>query len=276
MSDPITDLKHELLAAAERQLGHAPAPVRHRRFRDRVRAPRLLLGGAAVAVAAAAALFITTPWSSSPSFLARAEAALTLPAGMIVHEKWVVTSGNYCRFRSTTELWLDAYSERVGGRRYRAIVPGPLFRDVDKPQLCSPESRYEVGGTTNGDVIRFEPPNRLVDTGLGGTLPQLTLGALGSDPVAALRHALRTGKARDEGRTKRHGRTVEHIRLEAGDAYVDPHTFYPVEIDLPSEMSEIGLPADEIRFQAYEYLPRTAANLALTNIRAQHPHASGP
>jgi hypothetical protein len=31
-----------------------------------------------------------------------------------------------------------------------------------------------------------------------------------------------------------------------------------------------------LRFETYEALPRTAANLALTDIRAQHPDAIGP
>jgi hypothetical protein len=30
------------------------------------------------------------------------------------------------------------------------------------------------------------------------------------------------------------------------------------------------------RYLTFEYLPRTDANLALTNIRAQHPDATGP
>jgi len=30
------------------------------------------------------------------------------------------------------------------------------------------------------------------------------------------------------------------------------------------------------RILTFEYLPRTAANLALTDIRAEHPHATGP
>ncbi len=48
------------------------------------------------------------------------------------------------------------------------------------------------------------------------------------------------------------------------DAYVDPRTYYPVEIRVDGNIT---------RFSTYEFLPRTAANLALTNIRAQHPHA---
>ena len=30
------------------------------------------------------------------------------------------------------------------------------------------------------------------------------------------------------------------------------------------------------RYLTFEYLPRTAANLALTDIEAQHPNATGP
>ena len=248
---------------------------RPRRLGGRVVALRLVLVTATVAVAAAVALFVTAPWSSSPSFLAQAEAALTQPKGMILHEKWVETSfsSQLCNRTSATEVWLD--SKLAGGQRYRAFVHGPIFRD---PALhpawwwCSRERMWEVGGTVDGYVIRFVPPNRLVNTYLGGAPPELALMGEGEDPVAALRRALRTGKARDEGRTKRSGRMVEHIRVTRGsdafDYYVDPDTFYPVEIDLPGYA--------EIRYLAYEYLPRTAANVALTSLRAQHPHAIGP
>ena len=65
-------------------------------------------------------------------------------------------------------------------------------------------------------------------------------------------------------------------------AYVDPDTFYPVEIDdpgipyLPDYLPGLGgAPRTVTRFLAFEYLPRTRANLALTDIRAQHPHAIG-
>ena len=69
---PVSDLKRELLAAAERQHQPADAPVNERRFREYARVLRLVPIGAPVAIAAAAALFITTPWSNSPRFLARA------------------------------------------------------------------------------------------------------------------------------------------------------------------------------------------------------------
>ena len=42
-----------------------------------------------------------------------------------------------------------------------------------------------------------------------------------------------------------------------------------------STHSRVGV-RDVTRYLTFEYLPRTDANLALTNIRAQHPNATGP
>jgi hypothetical protein len=70
--------------------------------------------------------------------------------------------------------------------------------------------------------------------------------------------------------------------------YVDPETFYPVAFDRTDTQVEIiGGPGgssshrqvrarDVTRYLTFEYLPRTAANVALTNIYAQHPNATGP
>jgi hypothetical protein len=63
MSDPVSDLKHELLAAAERQQGHAPVNTDRRR-RGHAGRNRLLLAAATVAIAAAVALLVTAPWDS--------------------------------------------------------------------------------------------------------------------------------------------------------------------------------------------------------------------
>jgi hypothetical protein len=290
MSNPITDLKRELLAAAERQHVRAHAPVHPRGFGGRVRAARLLPVGAALAVVAAVALFFTTPWSNSPSFLERAQAALTPPKGTILHEKWVdidVSIHPPCTVKWTTEIWIDEADAGVATlartHRFRAYP----WRNMFGPHApaCPRGSAYEVGGIVGdgllrgvflfGGMLRFVPPNRLVRLPIGWNPP--------ADPVADLRRAIRAGCAHDEGKAKRDGRTVERIRINfcpstdfadfadfpgaPGEAYVDPDTFYPVEIDNGSNIT---------RFVAFEYLPRTAANLALTNIRVQHPHATGP
>jgi hypothetical protein len=158
----------------------------------------------------------------------------------------------------------------------------------------------ELGGTTEqkrpGEVPRtltFLPPNELLSARLGVTLGAVLPGAHyesiedGTDPVSALRAAIAEGRAHTAGTAQLDGRTVERINLEVPQhppagapplpanappathsgayAYVEPNSLYPVEIVFPSST---------YRFLAYEYLPATSANLALSNIRAQHPHAT--
>jgi hypothetical protein len=58
VSDPVADLKHELLAAADR--------------RDLRRQPRrnlVLMAAATISIAVAVALLMTAPWNDSPGFL---------------------------------------------------------------------------------------------------------------------------------------------------------------------------------------------------------------
>ena len=85
MSDPIRDLKRELLAAAERQ--HRSAPMATGLW-GRLRAPsRVLLVAASLSIAAALALVVSAPWSDSPGLLEEAQAALTAPPDTIRHDK---------------------------------------------------------------------------------------------------------------------------------------------------------------------------------------------
>lgn len=148
-------------------------------------------------------------------------------------------------------------------------------------------------------TLTFLPPNQLLSirlrVTLGASLPGPHDQAIenGADPVSALREAIAEGRAHEAGTAQLDGRTMQRIdldlpphspataprlpvgappRLPAGApvshseayAYVEPETFHPVEI-------VYGL--DTYRFLAYEYLPETPANLALTNIQAQHRHA---
>jgi hypothetical protein len=296
VSDPASDLKQELLAAAERQLGHAPAHASRQRWRGLPDRYRLLLTAATLAIATAVALLFTAPWTSSPGFLARAEAALTPPAGSVLHQTWETTatwSRRFCTVtRSQGEVWIDG----APPHSYRILLkdlPDPA--NVDPRALgCSSGTASELGGSDSSSLtLRFVPPNRLSAYAIQFRFEL--------DPARALRDAISAEEAHDEGKTQLDGRTVERIRIdppfdcpprancprEPAYAYVDPETFYPVEFVATSYQVEIvGGPGtssyshvrvrDVMRFSIFEYLPRTAANLALTDIHAQHPNATGP
>jgi hypothetical protein len=296
MSDPVNDLKQELLAAAERQHEHAPGQAGRRRLGGLPGRNRLLLTAATLAIATSAALLFTGPWSSSPGFLARAEAALTPPADTVLHIKSETTS-TWTRpacavTRSQREVWIDG----APPHSYRLLLndlPDPADADPRAPG-CSRGTASEYGGTSRSrQTLRFVPPNTL------SVATQWLRFSL--DPAAGFRKAISAGRAHDEGRVQLDGRTVERIRIDPpsaclplancpggpGYVYVDPETFYPVEIVATHYQDEIvGGPGtssyshvrvrDVTRYLTFEYLPRTAANLALTNIHAQHPNATGP
>jgi len=278
MGDPVRELKRELLAAAERQSASVQAPRSHRRRN------RLLLAAATLVIAAAASLLSTAPWSTSSSFVERAEAALKPPAGTILHQKWVVTTTSLaygCTVRHRpNESWLD----QVPPHRYRIVLNVPSPPATSRLALaCGNPKGPELGGTLDSSTtLEFVQPN---------TLRLRSRIGLPIDPVADLRRRLAAGTAHRAGRTTAWGRTVEHIRLdrEPGCAspscswepffwYVDPDTLQPVGMQGNGGISEPGRRSIRLRvvvhFAAYEYLPRTRANLALTDIRAQHPDAT--
>jgi HYR domain len=307
MRDPIADLKHELLAAAERQQRHAAAGTGRGRWRLPLGRYRLLLA-ATVTVAAGAALFVSSPWKTAPGFLGRVHAAVAPPSGSILHVKWELTSTARDLGCTVThgpnEIWID----QTPPHRFRVLlnertfVNEPFGGDYLRALACSGGgTTAEIGGTFDPDwtprppslesgrsrpTLRFVPPNTL-------SFSYANWPFYFDDPVVDLREWLTSGRAHDEGTMQLDGRTVRRIRIDPPSdcpvsscpskpnyAYVDPESFYPVQIEC-EDCGGIALPGRPIlrlhmvtHFLAYEpLLPRTAANLALTNIRAQHPNA---
>jgi len=239
-----------------------------RLVRVRYRSSGLVI--ATVVAAVAAALFVSTPWNNSPGFLAKAQAALTPPDGSVLHMKWETTStptARGCTVTRTNEIWID----QTPSHRYRGYI-----QDYPPPPDCSRGTTSEIGGTFDPlDTFRFKPPNTLIREALSFSY---------GDPTKAVREALERGFAHDEGETQLDGRAVRRIRIggpggQPSYLYVDPTTFSPVEIrgagyyaaprTKPTKEADIVM-----RFLIYEHLPSTAANLALTNIRTQHPDAT--
>ena len=154
----------------------------------------------------------------------------------------------------------------------------------------------QTGRTLPGTVLptlTFLAPSELLSAHLrvtlGATLPGPHDQAIenGTDPASALRTAISEGRAHEAGTAQLDGRTVQRINLDLpstlpadapplpadappvthSEAYaeVEPETLHPVQIVFGR---------NAYRFLAYEHLPATAANLALADIRAQHPNAT--
>ena len=152
---------------------------------------------AALAGATAAALFVSTPWNSSPGFLARAQAALAEDQGTILHAKWEETwtsSDPACTVvRGPNEIWVD----QAPPHRLRAVMEKPTSGDgppAARTIVCAPGTRVELHGSAPSGY-KFS-------------------AAFPGDPVQALREAISTGRAHDEGEMQLDGRTVRRIRVE--------------------------------------------------------------
>ena len=58
------------------------------------------------------------------------------------------------------------------------------------------------------------------------------------------------------------------------DWYVDPESFYPVQVVDPNGVALGGVRFRSVlHYLTYEYLPGTAENRKLADIRARHPDA---
>jgi hypothetical protein len=256
-------------------------------------------------VAGTTALFLVAPWAGSPGFLERAQAALTPSAGAILHYRWQETRSS-TQFSCTvterpSEIWID----QTHPRNYRALLGngramtvdqlfllfggGPSPSDDPRKQICSRGRPAEIGGDlTERPTLMFFPPDWLSYA----PLPYRTA----YDPAGDLRAAISAGRAHHEGQTTLAGRTVERIRIdplsrcgfrscrEPRYAYVDPETYDLVQTESPYGMYvRVRGPGRNnwqftivARYLTFEYLPRTAANVALADIVAQHPKAGGP
>jgi len=288
-----------LLAAIQRErassAGSAPRFARRRYG--------VLAFAAALVVAGATTLFLSAPWASSPGFLERAQAALTPSAGTILHYKWQETRSS-TQFSCTvterpSEIWID----QTHPRNYRALLgngravtvdqfvllfgDGPSTSDDPRKQICSRGRPAEIGGDlTERPTLMFFPPDWLSYAPLPYRTPY--------DPAGDLRAAISAGRAHHDGQTTLAGRTVERIRIdplsrcpvpgcrEPRYAYVDPETYDLVQTVSPYGMYVRGAGLRNWQFKivarylTFEYLPRTAANVALADIVAQHPNAGGP
>ena len=265
----------------------------------RRRPGRTMLAFAAVAGAAAAALFISTPWTTSPGFLERAQAALTPPAGTILHyrsEATMTSTDPACTVRrGPHEFWID----QTPPHRFRALLndlpktQGPIrARSSARPGSGGGRRHARRHPGADARIRAAEQAARLADEVPHARRTLCHSFARRSATEARTTRARRSRRA--HGRAHPHRSRVHQVERRRVQrlcpfpdcppkptyVYVDPETFYPVEVRSPYAVGLVNGPVLwhdlVVHYDTYEFLPRTDANLALTDIRAQHPDATGP
>jgi hypothetical protein len=256
-------------AAARRRIYQAATRSSARR-RRRLAVRLAALGAAAVAVALAGLALLPGDESSS---VARAAAALSPPGDTILHTVVVTTTVDRdgAVSSSSTESWrrnappYDGRSVEDGGRKLEEATVG------GRPQAYDPRTN-----TIHTLPAATAAPTRGAGAPVGTPVNRLVRALLdargGAALVPALRDLLESGEAREDGRASAGGREAIRIGLAGTPVtmLVDAETYEPLEWTV---VSDEGIRATT-RFETYEVLPATDANLALLSLAAQHPDAA--
>ena len=234
----------ELIEAIDRERG-----------RTRIRAPRLrwLMVPAAAGAAVVTALILvaggTQTSSADAATLRRIAAAVTPAPGTILHERALVTKGDDAP--QVYELWQQASDPSAA----RWIKFGHELSSDGKNM-----SEYDSSSNT-----------------ITVTADEASASTPAVDLAQMLRSLVDAGSARVDGVTTVNGISVYKITVhdapgpvENGTAYVARDTYFPVLIESRGGSCDCD---ETIRFQAYEYLPGSLANLRLLDLPAQHPGA---
>jgi hypothetical protein len=233
----------------------------HRRQSRRRTARRAAkLGVPGVAVATAVTILLTLSGgpglsAADAAVLNGARAALTPPAGTILHDAADITVGNGAP--SHYELWAQADSPQA----YR----------VDK---AGHEAAWDG---THSSV--YDPSSNTIAT--GGVVPPNHQPV---DLAAALRSLLQNGHASVQGATIIDGVAAYELKVSGlgdgwasgvadGTYFVDRSDYHPLLVRTTADCAG-SVCAEVIRFRTYEYLPATASNLARLDLAAQHPGAT--
>jgi hypothetical protein len=233
-----------------REFEHASSPPPRSRFSLRVAA----LVAAPSAALAAAALLVTGVFSGSAAGIAdaaiihRIDAALKPSPNMIFHlavigngfesQRWQMTSPPYSSL---------GYKGQVGGTK----------------------SEQASSGTT---VSWWDSATNTIHEQVDAT-PQQPF----DDPLAQVRSELSAGRARVLGRATVDGRPTYEIQFGrkgqfdtvSSVGYVDQTTYRPLLLVAPQHDGSIV----RLHVTAFDYLPRTEANMRLLSLSARHPSA---
>jgi hypothetical protein len=274
-----------------------------RRTSRRALALRLAAMGTAAAIVVVAAGVTRELTGRGPSVVERAAAALTVPAGSILHVRMVATqdNGDGTSVSWEDESWQGTFAprprrqiERVGGgapaesetsgngsvgiydaarntiylARESELVEGVQPKSMPKPVLTpgpkgEPRRAWKIEGGAASPSAR-----RWDDDGAAGEPLQIDASAESfRKQVLGL---LESGRGRIERDVHVGGRAAVRITFRKGRVsyLVDAATYAPIQLRTSGTLGSVVL-----RFPVYEVLPATDENRALLSVVAQHPDA---
>jgi outer membrane lipoprotein-sorting protein len=217
--------------------------------------PRLrwLLPSAAVGAAVVITVILvaggTQATSADAATLRLIATALTPAPGTILHDRALVTMGD--KAPQLYELWQQA----------------------DRPSAARWIKFGQEVSSDGTNMSEYNPTSNTITV----TPDEDSASRPAADIAQLLRSLVDSGHARVAGETTLNGIAVYKLTVSGapspfreGTAYVARDTHYPVLIESTGGPCKC---TETIRFQAYEYLPASAANLRLLDLTAQHPGA---
>jgi hypothetical protein len=235
--------RDQLRDAVARDLGRRGSRYPIPRPSLRVAVPALVGVAAVIAAVVVVVTAGSRAQSADAAILHRMAAALTPPAGTILHERAEITSPT--EGTQPFEIWMQADSPHA----YRVI-------------------KWGHEGSWNGSSFSsYDAASNTITTSAGSSPEPV-------DFAATLRSLVQSGQATIDGTTTINGVPAYKLAVASspdpwliGTAYVATGDYHPLEIDTITN-------SERIVYQTYDYLPSTAANLRLLDLNAHHPSAT--
>jgi hypothetical protein len=244
----------ELRDAIDKDLARRAARRRTVKLTAGLAVPGLL----AVALGVVLSVVLVTGPGMRPAdaaVLTAAQSALTPPAGTILHERATVTVGGQPPQRY--EVWIEAAAPGA----YRVI-------------------KFGHEAAWNGKTISvYEQASNTIT--VGTAIPSYHFPL---DIAATMRSLIASGRAQVTGTTMADGVPAYRLTITGlpggwvsgvanGTYEAARSNSHPLLIETTVDCGSGRCP-ETVRFQIYQYLPATPANLSLLDLRAQHPKAT--
>jgi hypothetical protein len=248
----------------------------------RRRTRNFAIAGVTASALAASGVTVVAPWNGGPTLGERAEAALTPPPNVVVHQK--IRQGSVERGVVVLKSYEVESWSQTSAVQSRSIATHQPMRQ-EKPNIYVPdgpprtvENDFSADPATGIGIEHwYEAATGLLVEGRPYESGAPRPGS--DDSSSSLRARLKEGAFKLDGATEIDGRPVQRLRDEFGSDgqryvetyFVDPITFAPVRWQVEWFFNGVQKGTNTTDYLVYEELPATPENIALTSVVGSHP-----